>query len=133
MSSKAIFRSCGSSVRTLINRHILPTVTTTTIKTEPVANTNIYNWHYLLPNTFVPQPVNIGYGFGRSVAGESVLEEAASGRRTFATAKRNVDDESIDDELDDDEIEYEISAEDDDDDDYEDDEDDEDHLVSDDD
>ncbi|KAJ0601295.1 hypothetical protein HanRHA438_Chr03g0127711 [Helianthus annuus] len=129
MSSKTIFRSCGSSVRTLINRHILPTVTTTTIKTEPVAN--IYNWYYLLPNTFVPQPVNIAYGFGRSVAGESVLEEACIGRRTFATAKRNVDDESIDDELDDDEIEYEVSDEDDDD--YEDDDDDDDHLVSDDD
>lgn len=114
MASKIIFRSSNSTVRTLINRHLRPTVTaaiTQTNKTEsnPV---NIYNWHYILPNTFVQQPVKSGCGFDREFAGLSVLE---------AAKKSKVDEENIDEEYDedgDDEMEFTVDEDDDDDDDY---------------
>ncbi|KAI3804811.1 hypothetical protein L1987_26636 [Smallanthus sonchifolius] len=118
-----IHRSCASSIRTLINRHIRPTAAATTIQTEtPV---NIYNWHYLLPNSFVTQPVNTGYGFGLDVAGYSVVR----GRGKFEAAKSNIETERINED-DDEDAEYSVS--DDDNDDY-DSHDDDDHMGTDDD
>ncbi|KAL8264378.1 hypothetical protein R6Q59_022508 [Mikania micrantha] len=90
MASKMMFRLCGSSLRTLISSHLRPTVAATNIQTETLLN-NIYNWHYLLPNSFVLQPVN------RFAVNEySVLEDVARGRQKFEAAKTSIDDDKND-------------------------------------
>ncbi|XP_024960688.1 nucleosome assembly protein 1;4-like isoform X2 [Cynara cardunculus var. scolymus] len=125
MSSRIMIRSCNSSLRTLIHRHLSPTVASTTAQTE--TSPSIYNFHYLLPNTTVPRTVNLDDRFSIDTVGYSTSMEDARGRLS-----KEVDyvqtfyEKEIEDDSDMDESVYEDSNDDDDDDDdddYEDDDD----------
>lgn len=113
-----IIRACGSSIRTLINRHLSTAVAATSIQTKtPVS---VYSWHYYQANRFVQQSRTCGCGFCSKAAGggysAAAAEEGTRGRRKFE-AENDLDD-------DDDDSEVEFDEDDDsDDDDYEDDDD----------
>ncbi|KAL4580312.1 hypothetical protein LXL04_016502 [Taraxacum kok-saghyz] len=102
MSSKMMIRSCNSSIRTIINRHLRLTVAPTVLQTETPGS--IYNWQYILPNSTVSQTVNFSHGIGNDSAGYSTLKEAARGGR-----KENFDEQSISEDEDDDDFEMDNS------------------------
>ncbi|KAI3708413.1 hypothetical protein L2E82_37582 [Cichorium intybus] len=101
MASKMMIRSCGSSIRTLINRHLRLSVTATNVQSGTPAS--IYNLHYYLPNSIAPQTVYFAHGFSNQAAGYSVLTEAARGRRKekFNEEIVSEDEDDDDNEIDD--------------------------------
>ncbi|KAL7583295.1 hypothetical protein Lser_V15G45321 [Lactuca serriola] len=92
MSSRLMIRSCGSSIRNLISRHLRPTVAATIGQTE--TPWSIYNWKYLLS---VPQTVYFSRGFSNDAVGYSMLKEAACERRN-----ENFDEASVTEDEDED-------------------------------
>ncbi|KAI3702861.1 hypothetical protein L6452_28614 [Arctium lappa] len=127
MSSRMMIRSCGSSLRTLLHRHLRPTVAATNSQTKTPAS--IYNLQYLLPNSIVPRTVNLSDRFSIDAVGYSTSVEADRERRTLDPSKEYVFEEDSDgSELD--EAIFEGFTEDEDDDDEGDEDDDDDDAPS---